>query len=226
MAEKKDTSPEAEERRRKQREWMRQWTAKNRERINAARRAKSPEEKARLAAKRREWRAKNPGRDAEACRRNWKKHREKRLQEQRERYQKNREARIQAMREWNEKHKAWKSEYMRGYYPKQRERRIADPLKYLAWQHRAYANTFGAPGSFTAEDVLRQFEQQDGKCGICKAEFPPKGRFYRFTVDHFIPLSKGGTNDAENIWLLCDHCNKSKSNKILTDQQIHDCLKI
>ena len=30
-------------------------------------------------------------------------------------------------------------------------------------------------------------------------------------VDHRIPLSEGGSNDLDNLWLLCRDCHKSKT---------------
>jgi len=32
--------------------------------------------------------------------------------------------------------------------------------------------------------------------------------------DHIIPVSKGGSNTAKNIQILCKHFNLKKSNKI------------
>ena len=36
----------------------------------------------------------------------------------------------------------------------------------------------------------------------------------RFTVDHIIPLSQGGTDDIDNLCLACFHCNRRKSSHI------------
>lgn len=30
-------------------------------------------------------------------------------------------------------------------------------------------------------------------------------------VDHFIPVTRGGTNDPSNLWTLCHDCNKKKA---------------
>lgn len=35
------------------------------------------------------------------------------------------------------------------------------------------------------------------------------------TIDHVIPLSKGGTNDEENLVTCCSRCNSKKSCKIM-----------
>lgn len=35
------------------------------------------------------------------------------------------------------------------------------------------------------------------------------------TVDHFIPLSKGGTNETANLVALCEDCNKKKRNFVV-----------
>ncbi len=38
---------------------------------------------------------------------------------------------------------------------------------------------------------------------------------YGATVDHFVPISRGGTNDDKNLVMLCMDCNKEKGHKIL-----------
>ena len=38
---------------------------------------------------------------------------------------------------------------------------------------------------------------------------------YGATVDHFVPISKGGTNDFANFIMLCENCNKNKGNYVI-----------
>ena len=49
-------------------------------------------------------------------------------------------------------------------------------------------------------------------CEYCHAS--EQWQYVRFTVDHVIPLSKGGLNSIENLALACVHCNRQKSDKI------------
>lgn len=100
--------------------------------------------------------------------------------------------------------------------------RAADPIgwrsKLRAWfrdnrdKVRAYeakqrAVRLGAEGSYSAEDVKLILEAQQGLCFYC--EVPLSARH----EDHFIPLSKGGTNYRWNIVLSCPACNLKKGNK-------------
>ncbi len=65
------------------------------------------------------------------------------------------------------------------------------------------------PYRYVSSDVRKKVYYRDaGRCVICGAT---KGLQY----DHIIPVSRGGGNTVENIQLLCQNCNKLKSNKIV-----------
>ena len=59
---------------------------------------------------------------------------------------------------------------------------------------------------FSAEIRNDVYERTQGKCVLC-GKFV---RFDQFTIDHIIPLAKGGTNDRNNLQCTCKRCNAMK----------------
>ena len=58
------------------------------------------------------------------------------------------------------------------------------------------------------EDIrIKIWQRDEGKCARC-------GSRERLEYDHIVPISKGGSNTLRNIELLCEECNRKKSNKI------------
>ena len=58
------------------------------------------------------------------------------------------------------------------------------------------------------EDVrIYVWRRDEGKCRKC-------GSKEKLEYDHIIPVSKGGSNTARNIELLCEKCNREKSANI------------
>lgn len=55
-------------------------------------------------------------------------------------------------------------------------------------------------------------KETNGLCAHCGVELD---RYTNLSVDHFIPLNKGGSNDPDNLTVLCDDCNLEKSDMIL-----------
>lgn len=77
----------------------------------------------------------------------------------------------------------------------------------------------GAVGSFTYqewEDKKISYENRCAKCGTHQDELENKygKHFKNLTVDHIIPLSRGGTNYIDNIVPLCVGCNSKKKDKM------------
>jgi hypothetical protein len=63
------------------------------------------------------------------------------------------------------------------------------------------------------------------RCGYCLS--PQHLVMARLEIDHIIPLSKGGSNDEDNLWLSCPLCNRYKSDKITAvDPQTGETVKL
>ncbi len=66
-----------------------------------------------------------------------------------------------------------------------------------------------APGSFTAQDIKNKYISQQGLCYWCNDSI--EGDYH---IDHYIPLSRGGSNFPDNIVLSCPSCNIRRHNKL------------
>ena len=58
------------------------------------------------------------------------------------------------------------------------------------------------------------YEKCNGICGICHGPVLSDN----FTIDHIVPLSRGGKNEIENLRLACYDCNRNKGNR--TDKEM------
>lgn len=88
----------------------------------------------------------------------------------------------------------------------------ANPEKMKACRNNTRARRALAEGSHTGDDVKRIYESQRGICINCKIKIPKSGK-HRYHIDHIVPLAKGGTNNADNLQILCRSCNCSKGAK-------------
>lgn len=110
------------------------------------------------------------------------------------------------LRELNQRYKEKHAEKYRIYY---REYRIANPEKEAAKIHTRRARRKAAKGNFTSiewMDLCILYNNTCLSCGVNDKQLTP---------DHIIPLSKGGSNDINNIQPLCLTCNLKKGTKII-----------
>ena len=61
--------------------------------------------------------------------------------------------------------------------------------------------------SISKKDRAFIYERDGYKCLAC-------GSYENETIDHIIPLSKGGKNVRDNYQLLCQKCNSEKGSRI------------
>lgn len=148
--------------------------------------------------------------------------------------ERNKERIAKRMREWHmrtrdrrrEVSRAWKSQNMQRVLERQRERRAAnperereqrrayyilEPERHRAKSHRRRTRELQAEGSFTAEDIQRQYAAQKGRCYYAACGH---SKLVKYEIDHIIPLSRGGTNWPDNLVLTCPSCNKTKNARL------------
>lgn len=99
---------------------------------------------------------------------------------------------------------------------KARVRRAANPdkmrAKGLRDEQRRRARLAGADVRMVTERDLRRLEdRQRGRCFYC-ADGPSP-----LTMDHVIPIARGGRHAIGNLVLACEKCNKSKGSRLLVE---------
>lgn len=84
-----------------------------------------------------------------------------------------------------------------------------NPDKVLAGVHRRRARKLKNGGSYTQADIDLQLRSQKGRCWHCGKPLSEDQ-----TIDHLIPLSRGGSNAPRNIVITHLRCNLSKGAKL------------
>ena len=104
--------------------------------------------------------------------------------------------------------KRWREENQEYVREKERDYREANPEKIIANAEKRRARLMAAEGEFTGHDVIALIKAHGRICFYCG------DRLKKFQVDHFIPLSRGGTNWPSNLVIACRPCNLSKAAKM------------
>jgi 5-methylcytosine-specific restriction endonuclease McrA len=83
-----------------------------------------------------------------------------------------------------------------------------------AYTHRRRVRELGAEGTYTPEDVQAILDSQGGFCiGInCGVDIRDC-----YTIDHIVPISRGGSNWPDNIWCACSLCNARKGTRTILE---------
>jgi 5-methylcytosine-specific restriction endonuclease McrA len=84
-----------------------------------------------------------------------------------------------------------------------------NPEKIRGYSHKTRANRSNAEGTHVGADIDLLYRVQEGRCAYCDTDLSTG-----YHVDHFNPLSKGGTNWPDNLRLSCPKCNLRKHNKL------------
>lgn len=173
-----------------------------------------------IKSKRAAYRSENPDVVAESAAKTFAKNGKKYNSTRREKFRNNQELRTAkntSTREWQKNNSEHVIAYRRAYRIEFREvlsRRASsyytqNPGKFRAYRQARKGRIRGAEGSFKEADLKKQFADQFGCCFWCRN---PLSSGYH--ADHYIPVSKGGSNKPYNIVLSCQTCNISRGAKM------------
>lgn len=111
-----------------------------------------------------------------------------------------------------------KPEYKRAYYQKNKERIDKQVSEYTKAHPEVRRTTNSrrrarllSGGKHTTEQWLAKLAAMGMLCVYCKKDLD----WTTLTKDHVIALSRGGTDDIENVVPSCLRCNQTKSSKLV-----------
>ncbi|MBC7875800.1 MAG: HNH endonuclease [Anaerolineales bacterium] len=88
-----------------------------------------------------------------------------------------------------------------------KERRYFEKLK-IKFEETQEVNPSNERPRIPENVRIEVWRRDSGKCARC-------GSREKLEYDHIVPISKGGSNTARNIELLCEKHNRSKSNNVV-----------
>lgn len=138
----------------------------------------------------------------------------------RQHYADNREKALVTQRLWRQNHleqdRATKKLYSMANREKNdeaaRRAMLRDPERIRANRRNHKARRKSVSGSHTAKDVLAIWKRQRHKCAVpnCTYAISSTGK-HRYHVDHVLPIARGGSNNPDNLQILCATHNIRKN---------------
>lgn len=111
--------------------------------------------------------------------------------------------------EWRDNHPGYRSAEMKAWRQKNKDKvqTYRQTETYRAARQRYFYRRLQIEGSHTTQewiDLKKIYGNVCVKCG--EKEYAGNA----LTIDHKVPVSKGGTNNIDNLQPLCKRCNSSK----------------
>lgn len=112
-----------------------------------------------------------------------------------------------------ENNREYYSEYIKKYIPNWKKNN-KDKISFYSKSRRA--RKFENGGSHTLSEWEELKIKHNFTCICCGRKEPFEEQYYKYlTEDHITPLSKGGSDNIDNIQPLCFKCNSVKNNKTI-----------
>ncbi len=87
------------------------------------------------------------------------------------------------------------------------EKDVWENFRYEFFRSRINLETFRARQNLTPRRRFRILDRDHFACKLC-GRSAANGAMLE--IDHIVPVSKGGSNDDDNLWTLCIECNRGK----------------
>jgi hypothetical protein len=94
-------------------------------------------------------------------------------------------------------------EYCKTYYKNNKDK---DKLR-----HNKRISAMGKVWKHENKQIKELVIKQNNKCFYCGCNLE------KYTIDHIVPVSRGGSNLIDNIAISCPYCNLSKGYKLLSE---------
>lgn len=177
--------------------YIAEWQASNRKRVNGYARTYRLQNVAKCAAAVALWIKKNPDKMS-AIRADWKKRNEQRVKTNRMAYR----ARPENIERERQNKKAW----LLANVGRVRQQAIIDA-------HRRRIRKQGCSGDCTYKQAMLRVEYHGWRCLYCKKILT----LSTLTLDHLIPITRGGSNWPSNIAPACKSCNSKKRTRTYSE---------
>jgi 5-methylcytosine-specific restriction endonuclease McrA len=169
-----------------------------------------------ILAQKREYAARTADARAEYRENYYKENREKIIEKAAKLRALKREELARWQREYRQKNQELMWERDRKYYQQHRERNLRSKsewgktevgrLKQRAKNQIRRARKNSVPHNLKVSDIVCLKALSKGRCFYC-------GNKRKLTIDHIIPISKGGGHTRDNVVMACKSCNSSKNAK-------------
>ena len=176
-----------------------QYYQANREKIAEQRKQYRQENREKIAEYKKQYRQENREKYAEYQKQYRQANREKLAEQEKQYRQANREKIAERQKQYYQANREKIAEREKQYYQANRE-------AFYARNQKRRALKRDAAGNATAAEIQARFDYHGNRCYYCGCDG-------KMTIEHRIPLSRGGTHYPANIVPACQSCNFSKGIK-------------
>lgn len=141
------------------------------------------------------------------------------------------------MRQYYKKHNSKRKEYLRKWFMEMRHRKgiskkylsqcvVSHSKEYRKFYRKKMKYMRKKAGELTIETIQHIYEDNIKKhgtltCYLCLLPIP----FGKDNLEHKIPISRGGSNDVENLSIACQKCNFKKHTKTDSEYLMEEKIK-